>query len=206
MREEIRTTLALKDFRDLDEANDSLRHIRHRHNHKPKAEFQGLSSNQVANLIYAVWNAPDSPIQLASELTPDDFNDATILHNARTFLNALAEAPVKTSVSGNLIRAFVARMFEEMILDAEYRETSLRMDKVRNEHDVWPLHVLRVVLGQAGLLQKRKGFFRITQKGRTLAPVELSGELYFSLFMAHIRKFNLVNSAAKYATLGRLRH
>jgi hypothetical protein len=191
LQHEIRTTFASEEFKSLDDANDALRNIVDRHNQKPREEFQGLSSNQVANLIYTVWNAPDSPIQLNSNLSHDDFADATILHNAHIFLNALAEAPIKTTVSGNLIRAFVARMFEEMILDAEYREASLRMDKVRNEHDVWPLHILRVVLGQAGLIQKRKGYFRITQKGKALIPVELSGELYFSLFMAFFSTFNL---------------
>ena len=84
-------------------------------------------------------------------------------------------------------------MFAEMTLNPKFRETTLRVNKVTNEQDVWPLHVLRVVMGQAGLLQKRKGYFRITQKGKAQTPVEMSGELYFSLFMAHFRKFNLAH-------------
>ena len=65
------------------------------------------------------------------------------------------------------------------------------MNKVVNEADVWPLHVVRVNLELAGLIRRQKGTFLLTRKGRTLASPEAAGELFRHLFLVHFGEFDL---------------
>jgi hypothetical protein len=72
-----------------------------------------------------------------------------------------------------------------------YLEDLHRMNKVVNEADVWPLHVVRVNLELAGLIRRRKGTFLLTRKGRSLVSPEAAGELFRHLFLVHFGEFDL---------------
>jgi hypothetical protein len=73
-----------------------------------------------------------------------------------------------------------------------------------NEQEVWPLHVLRLLLEMAGLVRRRKGVFRLTKEGARLRADEQASELYARLFLAHFRRLNLAyldRSSAEAASL-----
>jgi hypothetical protein len=189
---EIKKVLAEKEFSNLEELNREVGSIVERHNKKPKDDFGGLSPVQVTRLIYSDWTSPDSAIQLEPSLTFEELGAARILINARLFLNlALDEGGIKATATGNLTRKFVETMLDNMALRDGHAELVRIVNKVINEEDLFPLHVLRILLVQAGLARRTKGFFRVTKKGRALLSKARAGELYALLFFTMFRRFNL---------------
>ena len=53
------------------------------------------------------------------------------------------------------------------------------------------LHILRVVLGLAGLLKKRRGHFSITERGRRLLASRRAAELFELLLRTYFGRFNI---------------
>jgi hypothetical protein len=63
--------------------------------------------------------------------------------------------------------------------------------KVLNEEDLFPLHVVRVLLELAGLVKRRAGRFSLTRRGEQLRPPQRAGALFAQLLRTHFREFNL---------------
>ena len=97
---------------------------------------------------------------------------------------------MKATPKGNLPRAFVAAMYEAMQW-SEHADRWHADRTVRNEEDVFPLHLLRILLELSGLIKRRKGFFSLTRAGERLSSDARAGELFTLLFVTHFRKFNL---------------
>lgn len=156
-------------------------------------ELGGLNTTQAARLIGTRWEDPDSPIKLNRHLAFETVNPSVFFRNARQFLNLLIECrdePTATA-TGNLNRKFVRRAFDAWELDEEKRQRILEFNKVINEQDFFPLHIVRIVCQCAGLIKKRKDRFTVNQKHLALLSDESAGELYFSLFKAFFQEFNL---------------
>lgn len=163
-----------------------------RYNRTPQRELQGLSPVKVERLLRSDWESPDAALHLDEALELDDLAGARILHNARRFLAELREAGgTRATQAGNLNRKFVGKMVERLAWPPGFRENLHRYNKVVNEGDAFPLHVLRVLLETAGLLARRKGAFRVTRKAEPLLAEERAGALYAHLFRTHFRRFNL---------------
>jgi hypothetical protein len=96
-----------------------------------------------------------------------------------------------TKELGNFELRFVARMLDELRLDEEDRRTMRYVAKRPTEQDVRELHVLRIVLGLAGLLKKRSGRFSVTQRGRRLLQPGRAADLYALLLRTYFGKFNM---------------
>lgn len=161
-------------------------------NRRPQAELGGLAPAQVANLLSADWERGDGALRLNSTLPLDSLADARTLVNARTLLALLEErGEVRATGAGNLPRAAVADLVERMEWPDGFLEDLHRYNKVLNEDDVFPLHVLRVLLGLAGLLKLRKGRFSRTRRGADLAAESRAGELFALLFRTQFRTMNL---------------
>ncbi|CAN5205722.1 hypothetical protein BH18GEM1_BH18GEM1_18400 [soil metagenome] len=162
------------------------------HNRRPQEELGGLSPRQVQRLLDADWENPDGAVVVADDLPPGDLVDIRLLANARTLLKAVSQdGGVRMTTAENLNRAFVERMLEAMAWPEGFREEVRRYNKVINEHDVWSLHVLRILLYEAGLLRRWKGTLRATRRAEALLAEEQGGELYALLFRIHFRRFNL---------------
>jgi len=84
---------------------------------------------------------------------------------------------VKATQAGNFNRKFVESMVDTF-LDEEERETVLRVCKVLNETDVWPLHEAKIVAKLAGFISLYKGTFGITKKALPLLHDLKAGELF----------------------------
>jgi hypothetical protein len=95
------------------------------------------------------------------------------------------------TAAGNLKRAFVAEMVEQMRFQEGYLDQLFRRNKVVNEEDVGTLHVLRVNLEVGGLLKRRKGRFTLTRKGKELAKPDQVGRLFLHLFRTYFGRFNI---------------
>jgi hypothetical protein len=188
----VRNTLQSREFADIDEANEALRHISEEHNRRSQSDLQGLSPLQVTKLIYLDWNTPDAGVSLSRGLDIENINSSELFTNARTFLRALNETGgAKATVAGNLNRKFVLQMAESMRWPPDYIEKMYDIRKVWNEEDLFPLHTLRIVTVLAGLARKYKGSFRITKRGQQFLNEKNGGLLFELLFRTFFRKFNL---------------
>jgi hypothetical protein len=97
----------------------------------------------------------------------------------------------RTTASDNLNRAFVGRMFDRLRLPSLSRKSIQHCCKVLNEHDLWALHLARVVSECARLVARRNKRFHVTKAGRALLPDDQAGELYRTLFLAYFQRFDL---------------
>ena len=132
----------------------------------------------VAHLLDADWNASNSPIQMADDLTLDDVKHALFFDQCRQFLRLMDEnrgAPL--TALGNLNRAYVALMTEK--LDWLRRHMAPLVDlgvcKVFNEQDVRPLEVIHGVCDYGKLIYKRRNRVFLTRRGRELLADSQAG-------------------------------
>ena len=155
-------------------------------------ELGDLSPEQAFFLNHSGWWAEPFPMRLASDLPFERVNESVFLRNARTLLQAADEAKgAPATAKGNLSRAFVARMLDVFELPPGELDAIRRYNKVVNEHDVWELHLARVICQGGGLLRKAKKRFAVTRKAKGMLGEDRAGALYGHLFEATFRKFNL---------------
>lgn len=176
----------------MEELNRVVGSIVERYNRNPQEDFGGLSPMQVSRLVQSDWTSPDSAIRLNPNLTQEEIEGARILVNARLFLGrVLEEDGIKATVTGNFTREFVEGMLDRMALPDGHADSVRAVNKIINEEDLFPLHVLRILLVMAGLVRRMKGVFRITKSGKELLSDSKTGDLFALLFFTMFRKFNL---------------
>ena len=179
-------------FSTLDDFNRALSVEIGRYNRRPREELAGLSFESLHWLLHCKWSEEEAPIRLNDSLPLEELEGSELFSNARIYLLGLDRwKEVRATGAGNLPRKFVKEMSEAFQLDDLYRDMLHCVNKVLNEGDFFPLHLVRVLCDLAGLAVKRKQRFRITQKGRALVEEEQSGPLFARLFDIHFRKFNL---------------
>ena len=139
------------------------------------------------------WAQKDGPMRLSGKLTIADYAHAPLATNVRVFMRQLEAEGGSTSATatGNLKRAFVERVFEDLDMPAPWRETIRHINKVINETDVSVLRLARVVADCGGFVIRRKNHFVLTAKGKKLLADSNAGEFYRALFIAYLRNFNL---------------
>lgn len=162
------------------------------YNRSPQELLGGLAPYQVAELLYTDWPGPDSPITVHDNLPDSEANDVRFVHNARILLEtAREENGLPATNAGNFKRVVVSDFLERMELDPARVEHIYEMNKVINEQDVPPLHILRVVLEVGDFLEKSSGNFRPTSKAISLLrPGRASGFLK-ELFLTYFKEFNI---------------
>ncbi|MFQ5810745.1 MAG: hypothetical protein ACE5JM_14110, partial [Armatimonadota bacterium] len=155
-------------------------------------ELGGLSLPQAYALCLSDWEDPAGMLRLNEDLSLADVRAAPMLVNASLFLQAVMDAGrVKATVAGNLNRRFVGSMLDRFQCEPGEVESVRVVNKVINERDFWPLHIVRVVLELARLVRRAKGWFMVTKKKQGMLAEEMAGALYALMFRTHFRKFNL---------------
>ncbi|MBI4408574.1 MAG: hypothetical protein HY561_02620 [Gemmatimonadetes bacterium] len=197
LRVELRAILdeiATREFRSLDELNAFVARRVAEYNARPQPRLGGLSPHQAAQLLAGDWKRR-GPLRLNTELGAAEVRPSRLYRNARAFLQALRdEGPALATEFGNLNRRFVSAMLDRLEWDEGERERVRHLRRhyrVINEEFFQPLHLLRVLLGLAHLVRRRRGRFRLTRRAALLLDEERAGELYASLFRTFFRGFNL---------------
>ena len=152
-----------------------------------------LTENQITRFTDYHWGDKEFPLRFNRKLSLKKVNQSVFFRNTRLFLNKVMEhqnTPILTA-TGNLNRKFVKLMFEEMELDEEKRECAIKYNKVINEEDVFPLHIINIICKAAGLTHKRAKKLYIYKKCQPLLDTKNAGELYYQLFDTFFNKFNL---------------
>ena len=130
---------------------------------------------------------PPSPtegsIRLANNLTPDEIHQSAVARNALMLLHAATDAPgLKMTATGNLSRSVVAQMFDLFTWPDLDKGMVIRMNKVINEPDFFPLYFVRHVIESSNLLRRHKGFLRASPAGRKMLDASNQRALQAVLF------------------------
>ena len=189
---ELEQALAGLDMTRHEDVQATVAQVVEEYNLAPMSEMGGLSPSQAFDLIHSGWWEEPHPVQLNSDLPFSDLGAAVFVTNARMFLKAIDEAGgAPATAKGNLTRQFVSQMLEHLDLPKDCLRIVRAVNRVINEHDVWPLHVLRGVCELGGVVEKQKKRFTLTRVGKEMMPNQKAGELYRHLFDVFFRKFNL---------------
>jgi hypothetical protein len=185
--------LSGQDFDSIEDMNEAAQQIMVNRNARPDPELGNLSPNQVSKLINLPWNDSKFPIKFNQQLKISDLKQSTFLTNATIFLQTLLELKDQDTATAkrNLNRKLVKAVFDKLLIDSDIKEDILKYNKVINEEDVFPLHVIRIVCEEAKLIQCRKKKFIVTTRGKKLLSEENMGELFYKLFITYFRKFNI---------------
>jgi hypothetical protein len=188
-REAAREVLERNPDASLDEINAHLMRRSDAYNRAPQRELCGLSPNQVGRLLEDDWSG-EGAIRIETTLPLETLESSVVLANARLLLDVVEErGEVKATAAGNLPRIVVEETRDRLLLPTGYPRRW--MDRARNEEDVRPLHMSRLLLELAGLLKRRKGVFSATRRGRELLSPARAGELQALLFRTFFRTLNL---------------
>lgn len=181
------------DFKSIDDLKNHLRGIIDKSNATPDHEMGRLSPEQVSSLIHLQWDNNNFPLKFNKELKLSDIKHSTFFANTTIFLKTLIEMEKEptATVKGNLNREIVNILFDKLILDEEDKRLTLEYNKVMNEEDVFPLHIIKIVCEGAGLVIKRKNKILVVKKHQNLLSEDKAGELYNLLFNSYFRKFNI---------------
>ncbi len=186
---EIEELMKDKDFDSIEEMNQFLGEYTMRKNNTPREEFGGLSPVDMAALLGETVYSEKSQVILSGDIKEKLLESSLFYRDGKKFLKLFNERdPVKMTTAKNLNRKFVSKAIE--ICDYKKERETWFYKKTINEQDFWWLHIIRVVFEVGGLIKKRKGFFRITVKGRELLN-KPPGEFYRVLFKTFFYKFNL---------------
>lgn len=152
----------------------------------------GLDTNQLYDLLVTEWERNDGPMRLNRDLTAKEVSGSILFHNARTMLlKAQKEDGLGLTQTGNLKRKVIDELIPYCIWPEGYLEAVLRHNKVVNEHDIWLLHVTRILLQAAGLIRKYKGKLIAVKMHAKLSLGSNSGDLYRNLFIAYFNEINV---------------
>lgn len=188
--EAILDEMATITFRDMKDAQAFLDRRTRAYNAAPQLKLGELSPDQMRPLLYGDWHTGEG-LRITTDLTCDEVAGSDFLFNTRVVLGALRDdGPAAATATGNFSRGFVAKMVDRMRLAGDPPRYFLDRRNVLNEKDIWPLHIVRLVLSLSGLIARRKGF-RISKRGKLLLSDDHAGELYALLFRTYYRELNL---------------
>lgn len=158
----------------------------------PQADLEGLTPLQSMRLVESHWLPEGAAVLLNIALPYEEVSKSSVFNNARLLLEIFRdEGPVKATQSGNLMRRFIEGLLDRLDLPEWYRKMDSATRKSLNEIHVYPLHMARVLLETAGLVELEGGRFSVTLLGRDLVSEERAGDLYARLFYALYRQVNL---------------
>ena len=138
--------------------------------------------------FFALHHPPsraDAAIQIATNLTRDEINISPMSRNALLLLQA-GSIPLglKLTATGNLSRQVVAQMWDMMEWPRFDKAETLRICKVINEPEFFPLYFLRHLIDSAGLMRKYKNCYRTTPLGKKILEDQRQGSIQALLFDA----------------------
>jgi hypothetical protein len=124
-----------------------------------------------------------SAIRITADLSAEQLAGSAVVRNTGILLRQAIECGgLPLTTTGNLSRRTVAAMSDLLVWpDYDHAEV-LRICKVVNEPDVFPLHVIRQLAQACGLVRGRRGKLVATRLGKSLLNDTEQGRLAAVLF------------------------
>ena len=127
--------------------------------------------------------ATRTAIRIANDLSCDEIARSPIARNTLILLRAaIAHGGLPLTATGNLTRAVVAKMCTLMAWPGYDQADAFRFNKVINEPDFLPLHVVRQLAQAATLVRAQRGKLVPTPLGKSILSDAKRGSLLAVLF------------------------
>jgi hypothetical protein len=137
-------------------------------------------------------SASNHAIRLEPDLAEAEISGSAIMTNTLLLLRQAAEVGgLKLTATGNLSRAVVAEMRENIGLPDYDKEELFRYHKVINEPEFLPLHFVRILAQAAKLIRTLRGKLVPAPLGRRMLMAERHGPLQAILFHVAFWRMNL---------------
>ncbi|RZL84816.1 MAG: hypothetical protein EOP66_02340 [Sphingomonas sp.] len=119
--------------------------------------------------------APGKAIRLLDAVVAADVSGILVRNTTILLTRAMQDGGLGLTATGNLKKAVLAETTPRMEWSGFDEADMHRFNRVINEHDFAPPHVVRVVLLPAGLVRARRGRLVTTRSGRAMLPAERQG-------------------------------
>jgi len=128
-------------------------------------------------------SARQNPIRIANDLSSDEIAGSAVTRNTFILLRqAIERSGLPLTATGNLSRAAVAEMRGLIEWPHYHQADAFRLNKVINEPDFLPLHVVRILAQAATLVRAQRGKLAATPLGKSMLSDERQGSLPAILF------------------------
>jgi hypothetical protein len=128
-------------------------------------------------------SASQTTIRIANDLNAQEIAGSAVARNTLILLQQTVErGGLPLTSTGNLTRAAVAEM-QKLVKWPDYDQAeAFRLNKVINEPDFLPLHVVRILTQAATLVRVQRGKLVATPLGKLMLSGERQGSLLAILF------------------------
>ncbi len=128
-------------------------------------------------------SAVQTAIRIANDLSDGEIAGSAVARNTLVLLRQMAErGGLPLTATGNLSRAVVAEMCKLIDWPDYDQANALRLNKVINEPDFLPLHVVRLLAQAATLARSQLGKLMATPLGKSMLRDARQGSLTAILF------------------------
>jgi hypothetical protein len=128
-------------------------------------------------------SAGQSAIRIANDLSTDEVAGSAVAHNTLILLQqAIEGGGLPLTATGNLSRAVVAEMRKLIEWPDSNQADAFRFNKVVNEPDFRPLHVVRILAQSVKLVRAQRGKLVATPLGKSMLSEARQGSLPAILF------------------------
>lgn len=146
---------------DINRVNEHLQEIMIRQNSAPRSDFNGLSPEDMHNIMYDPFR--DQCVVQLNKLDKNQYELVPLIRQALFLLNTLNEKDLKLTKLGWLPLKIVADAYR--IGQPEWIIEELKQKRI-NEYEVGAVWMARIILELLGWIKTRKGVLSLTVKGR----------------------------------------
>ncbi len=158
-------------------------------NASPVADFEGLSPNEMSQLLYRPLEE-GSPVQYESAVTNETLGKLPFFRLFRIYLEQIdKEGELKLTARGNLPRKLVRGLYETKLIPEDVIESGIV--KLNKEADSIVIQNLKLIGDLSGITKRRNNKLSLTKKGENWYHSEKQFELFKQIFETNILKFNL---------------
>lgn len=175
---------------DISRVNEHLQEIMIRQNSAPRSDFNGLSPEDMHNIMYDPFR--DQCVVQLNKLDKNQYELVPLIRQALFLLNTLNEKDLKLTKLGWLPLKIVADAYR--IGQPEWIIEELKQKRI-NEYEVGAVWMARIILELLGWIKTRKGVLSLTVKGRkAFSNIDAAANeiLRFSLVGVGLHTFDAV--------------
>lgn len=174
---------------DINHINAHAQLLMQRHNGAPQADFNGLSSSEMHNLIYNPFG--ENCIVKLNRLDSGQYSQIPLIRQTLYLLNTLAETDLKLTKLGWLPLKIVKEIYA--LGQPEYFLEQFGYKRI-NESDAPSVGMSRAILEILSWIKVRKGILSLTAKGKAaLKDIDEAANtiLYYALCKVGTHHFDL---------------
>ena len=166
----------------IEKLNDKIQIAVNEYNNTAKNDFQGLSPQQMHDLLYKDWG--ENIISINSQQL--DGNDIPFIQQIRYFINLVNDAKeVKLTKAGYLPPSIVKDIYGQRFISDMMIE--LGTTKLAKEADVDNIVIMKIVCMISGLIKKRQNGISLTHNAMSKI---YSNDFFNILFEIVFKKYN----------------